>query len=167
MDRLVNIMACAGAGPQCGFCGWYVTKWCSWARTGGRANLLAAMREIVIIFDMSLVTSPPVQPELAADLARRLGVILAALAAVVARRFLKDPKFFALIIPLWSWLGRSGRRFGRVKVQPPVAVPVPVPVRAVTPLVTKVRVRGVRLPSRRGWLVRALGYEAAGYGCQL
>ena len=29
------------------------------------------------------------------------------------------------------------------------------------------RVRSVALPSGRGWLVRELGYEAAGYGAQL
>ena len=33
--------------------------------------------------------------------------------------------------------------------------------------VVKARVVKVRLPSGRGWLVRALGYEAAGYGSQL
>ena len=101
--------------------------------------------------------------DVAPELVQRLGWIVAGLAAVVARRFLREPKFFALIIPLWSWLGRSGRRFGRVKVQP-VAV---VPVRAVMPRVVRARPVGVRLPSRRGWLVRALGYEAAGYGSQL
>ena len=103
--------------------------------------------------------------DVAPELVQRLGWIVAGLAAVVARRFLKEPKFFALIIPLWSWLGRCGRRFGRVKMGS-VAVR-PVLVRAVTPRVTKVRARGVRLPSARGWLVRALGYEAAGYGSQL
>ena len=102
--------------------------------------------------------------DVAPDLVQRLGWIVAGLAAVVARRFLRDPKFFALIIPLWSGLGRSGRRFGRVKVQP---VAVPAVVRAVMPRVARARVVKVRLPSGRGWLVRALGYEAAGYGSQL
>ena len=50
-----------------------------------------------------------------------------------------------------------------MKVQTQVAVPV----RVATPRVTTVRARAVRLPSGRGWLVRALGYEAAGYGSQL
>ena len=111
---------------------------------------------------MSAVSPVARFSDVAPELVQRLGWIVAGLAAVVARRFLKEPKFFALIIPLWSWLGRSGRRFGRVKVQP-----VAVTVRAVMPRVGKVRARGVRLPSRRGWLVRALGYEAAGYGSQL
>ena len=101
--------------------------------------------------------------DVAPELVQRLGWIVAGLAAVVARRFLREPKFFALIIPLWSWLGRSGRRFGRVTVQTQVAVPV----RVLTPRVARSRPVEVRLPSRRGWLVRALGYEAAGYGSQL
>ena len=101
--------------------------------------------------------------DVAPELVQRLGWIVAGLAAVVARRFLKEPKFFALIIPLWGWLGRSARRFGRVKVRTQVAVSV----RVATPRVTPVRARAVRLPSGRGWLVRALGYEAAGYGSQL
>ena len=102
--------------------------------------------------------------DVAPELVQRLCWIVAGLAAVVARRFLREPKFFALIIPLWSWLGRSGRRFGRVKLQP---VAVPAVVRAVMPRVARARVVKVRLPSGRGWLVRALGYEAAGYGSQL
>ena len=113
---------------------------------------------------MSAVSPAARFRDVAPELVQRLGWIVAGLAAVVARRFLKEPKFFALIIPLWSWLGRSGRRFGRVKVQP---VAVPAVVRAVMPRVARARVVKVRLPSGRGWLVRALGYEAAGYGSQL
>ena len=109
--------------------------------------------------------------DVAPELVRRLGWIVAGLASVVARRFLKEPKFFALIIPLWGWLGRSGRRFGRVVVRPVAAREVDA-----APVVARVRARvapeapgvaRVRLPSGRGWLVRALGYEAAGYGSQL
>ena len=103
--------------------------------------------------------------DVAPELVQRLGWIVAGLAAVVARRFLKEPRFFALIIPLWGWLGRCGRRFGRVKIGP-VAVR-PVLARAAMPRVAKMRGVKVRLPSGRGWLVRALGYEAAGYGSQL
>ena len=102
--------------------------------------------------------------DVAPELVQRLGWIVAGLASVVARRFLKEPKFFALIIPLWGWLGRSGRRFGRMKVGQAL-VPAVRQVRAAR--VVKARVVKVRLPSGRGWLVRALGYEAAGYGSQL
>ena len=96
-----------------------------------------------------------------------LGLIVAGLAALIARRFLRDPKFAALVGPLWSWLNRSVQRFGRVRS---VAVPAR-PLAARRPVVAversvPVRVR-VRLPGGRGWLVKALGWEAAGYGSQL
>ena len=116
---------------------------------------------------MSAVLPAPRFSDVAPELVQRLGWIVAGLAAVVARRFLKEPKFFALIIPLWSWLGRSGRRFGWVAVRANATVPVARRVRTVTPGAAGARVAGVRLPSARGWLVRALGYEAAGYGSQL
>ena len=107
---------------------------------------------------------PPVSrfADVAPELVQRLGWIVAGVAALVARRFLREPKFFALIIPLWSWLGRSARRFARVRVDVVRAVPV---VR--TKRISVARRAGVRLPSGRGWLVRALGWEAAGFGSQL
>ena len=96
----------------------------------------------------------------APEMARRLGLIVAGLVALVARRFLRDPKFHTLILPLCAWLGRTMRRFGRVRA---VAV-----VRPAVPAVARTAaVARVRLPSRRGWLVRELGWEAAGFGCQL
>ena len=112
---------------------------------------------------MSSIPPLPHQADGVADFVRRLGWILAGLAAVVARRFLREPKLVGLIIPLWSWLGRSGRRFERAVTRPRV---VRVVVVRPAQVGRKVLAR-VRLPSRRGWLVRTLGYEAAGYGCQL
>ena len=105
---------------------------------------------------------PPPSPLAAAPvLARRFADILAGLAAVVARRFLRDPKFFRLILPLWGWLGRSARRFERAVARPRV-------VRAARAGRSGgVRLAAARLPSRHGWLVQALGWEAAGYGSQL
>ena len=41
----------------------------------------------------------PVQA-FAPDIARRVGMIVAALAALVARRFLREPHLMALIVPL-------------------------------------------------------------------
>ena len=104
------------------------------------------------------------QPELAADLARRLAVILGALAAVIARRFLRMPGRMALILPLWRWLTHAARRFERAALRPEVARRIR-PARAAG----KVRAAGgdVRLPSGHGWLVRELGWEAAGHGSQL
>lgn len=98
--------------------------------------------------------------DVAPEMVRRLGMIVLAVAALVARRFLRDPKFSGLIVPLWSWLNRSLRRFGRVRAA--AAVPV---VRVAR--VSAARTVRVRLPGGRGWLVKALGWEAAGYGCQL
>ncbi len=67
----------------------------------------------------------------------------------------------ALTVPLWSWLSRSVQRFGRAVVRKRV-------VRAARPDRVRVApVARVRLPSRRGWLVGVLGYEAVGYGLQL
>ena len=110
---------------------------------------------------MTLSPAPPSVMEAVPELARRLGLIVAGLAEVVARRFLRDPKFMWVIVPLWHWLHRSARRFARVTLRP-AAPRRPRAARAgVGP-----RAR-VRLPQRKAWLVQALGYEAAGYGSQL
>jgi len=93
-------------------------------------------------------------------LARRLGLILAALAGLVAARFLRRPELAGLIVPLWRRLTHVARRFERAAV----AVPGTVRVRAAR---VGGRKPGVRLPGAQGWLVRALGYEAVGYGSQL
>ena len=97
----------------------------------------------------------------APEMVRRLGLIVGGLAAVIARRFLRDPKFGALVAPLWSWLNRTVQRFGRAR--PPVATRRQV-VRTAPPRDAQAR---LRLPQGRGWLVQALGWEAAGYGSQL
>ena len=111
---------------------------------------------------MTVAPPLPSAPADALARARQVGVILAAVAALIARRFLRDPRFFKLTGPLWSWLNRTVQRFGRVRMVPaaPVAAPRPQRVRTVP-------VDRVRLPSGRGWLVKALGWEAAGYGSQL
>ena len=62
---------------------------------------------------MTLSPAPPSVMEAVPELARRLGLIVAGLAEVVARRFLRDPKFMWVIVPLWHWLHRSARRFAR------------------------------------------------------
>jgi hypothetical protein len=103
----------------------------------------------------------PVQA-FAPDFARRLGLILAGLAALIARRFLREPRLAALIIPLWTRLNRAARRFARLMAGlaagrlPPPRRPHPG------------GPRGARVfPGGRLWLVRALGHEAAGYLAQL
>ena len=119
---------------------------------------------------MSVVTISPGQPEIAADLARRLGLILGALAAVVARRFLKVPGRMELIVPLWRWLTHAARRFEQAALRPvrPARAPGARARGAQTrTAVGTAKVARVRLPSAQGWMVRALGWEAAGHASQL
>jgi len=96
------------------------------------------------------------------DFARRLGVILAGLAALVARRFLGDPFRAALIVPLWTHLTRATRRLERAFARL-AAGRAPRP-RSPHPAGPH---RRPALPTSRAWLVRALGPEAAGYASQL
>ena len=104
----------------------------------------------------------PVQA-FAPDFAHRLGIILAALAALIARRFLREPRLAALIVPLWSRLQRAARRFEHLMVSL-AAGRLPKP---------RASGRGGphrsadALPTGRGWLVRALGPEAAACATQL
>lgn len=101
-----------------------------------------------------------------AAFARQVGLILADLVAVIARRFLRDPRLLPLIVPLWRWLTHIACRLERVAVRRrPVVARVPAvsatrAARAELPAMAK-------LPRGRGWLVRQLGYEAVGYGSQL
>ena len=110
----------------------------------------------------------PLRPSAAApDCVRSYGVILAGLAAAIARLFLRRPDLVRLTVPLWSWLNRSVRRLERAMTRPVVAARV----REVAPPRdtgrTAVARVGVRLPSRAGWLVREFGWEVAAFGSQL
>ncbi len=99
---------------------------------------------------------------LAPDFAHRLGVILAGLAALIARRFLRDPFRAPLIVPLWTRLTRAARRLNRAFARL-AAGRAPRPRR---PHSSRPR-RAPALPTRRGWLVAALGSEAASYATQI
>jgi hypothetical protein len=98
----------------------------------------------------------------APEFARRLGIILRALAAIVARRLAREPRFIALVVPLWRRINRATLRFERLMAGL-AAGRLPKPRRSGH--------GGSRqpdpLPRGRGWLVRVLGYEAAGCACQL
>jgi len=110
----------------------------------------------------------PASPTLsrAPDFARRLGIILAGLAALVARRFLRDPFHAPLILPLWTGITRAARRLDRafarlaagLSPRPRAARPHPCP--------SGPHRRPV-FPTRRGWLAAALGSEAAAYASQI
>jgi HAMP domain-containing protein len=99
----------------------------------------------------------------APDLARRLRLILTTLAAIIARRFLREPRLAALIVPLWRRLNRATRRFERLMA------------RLAAGTLRKPHHSGRggphrgadALPTGRGWLVRALGPEAAACATQL
>ena len=99
----------------------------------------------------------------APDFARRLGIILATLSALIARRFLREPKFSALIVPLWTRLTRTARRFERLMARLAAGTPAKPhrPGRTGGPRSATV------LPTGRGWLVAALGSEAAACATQL
>ena len=60
-------------------------------------------------------TEPIPTPDQAyvADFSRRFGLIIALLAAVIARRF-REPQLGPLTIPLWNRVNRIGRRFQRL-----------------------------------------------------
>ena len=99
-------------------------------------------------------------------MARRLGLIIVGLVALVARRFLRMPHLMGLTLALCARLGRAGRRFARAIARPGKARGARGP-HADTSRADGAQIRAVALPSGRGWLVRELGWEAAGYGCQL
>lgn len=117
---------------------------------------------------MNTSIDPFTVPDTAPEMARRFAVIMAGLAALVARRFLRMPHLAGLTLLLWGRLNRAVRRFHRTLTQP--AKP-----RAKLAQAGRVRagrtkdhlVRNRGLPSGRGWLVRELGWEAAGYMAQL
>ena len=112
----------------------------------------------------------------AADFSRRFGLILVALAALVARRLLRQPRLVTLIVPLWNRLNRAARRCERLMARLAAGSPsrrrdgsaaagrLPRPRRPGRSFPHPV---GATLPGGRGWLVRALGPEAAAYAAQL
>jgi hypothetical protein len=84
------------------------------------------------------------------------------LAAIVARRLAREPRFIALVVPLWRRINRATCRFERLMAGL-AAGRLPKPSRSGH--------GGPRqpnpLPRGRGWLVRVLGHEAAGCASQL
>jgi hypothetical protein len=117
----------------------------------------------------------PLLRDLAPDVARRLGMIVAGLIAVVARRFVRMPHLAALALPLWNRLTRGVRRFELVMANL-AAGRAPRPGRAGRrepapdhdqPAENRPPPSRDPLPRGRAWLVRELGWEAAGFGSQL
>ena len=109
---------------------------------------------------------------------QRLTTILAALAALVAARLLHHPTLARQIIPLWTYITHLPRRIERTLTHPPRprlprAAPDPAdsdpadsepapPSEETVP-----RRPRWHLPTSKIWLIRVLGWEAAGYASQL
>lgn len=119
---------------------------------------------LVSIKDMNAFPSPFIRPDAAPEMVLRFGVIMAGLAALIARRFLRMPHLMRFTLLLWGRLNRAVRRFHRALTQGPGAVRA---ARVRGPRGDVARVRKLALPTGRAWLVRELGWEAAGFGGQL
>ena len=108
--------------------------------------------------------TPNPAPTLAPTLAPDLGLILRTLAALIARRFLHHKLHAALIIPLWQHLTRAALRLDRLFARLAAGkLPPPRP-RASTHSGPRHR---SQFPTTSGWLIHALGAEAALYAAQL
>ena len=112
------------------------------------------------------MTSAPLTPALrllAPAFAARLAGILAAVAALVARRFVRDARLSAHTLKVWGWLQRRMTRCTRLAGR----------IAAGQDRVRRPRRAAhsggqrVTLPGGQAWLVQLLGAEAASYGCQL
>ena len=109
------------------------------------------------------INAPPINPLAdVPELLRRLGAIMAGLAAVVARRFLRNPRLVGLIVPLWQRLTHIALRIERA-----VGRTTRVRPRRAGQGGGKRMIAPMRLPTGRGWLVRELGYEAVAFALQL
>ena len=93
-----------------------------------------------------------------------LGVILRNLAALIARRFLHHKLHAALTIPLWQHLTRAALRLDRLLVR--LAAGRLPPPRPRTNNHSGPRQRPA-FPTTNGWLINALGAEAAIYAAQI
>ena len=105
---------------------------------------------------------------------QRLTTILAALAALVAARLLHHPTLARQIIPLWTYITHLPRRIERTLTHPPRPRPPrppredPEPEDESEPPSDQPAPRPRwHLPTSKIWLVRVLGWEAAGYASQL
>ena len=109
-------------------------------------------------------TPTPIQA-FAPDIANRFGRIVLNLAILVAARLLHSPHE-ALTLPLWTWLRRTARRFGRLMTLLAAnRLPKPRPPRPHQPRPEAART--TRLPTGHLWLIRAIPGEAAALASQL
>ena len=126
---------------------------------------------------MNAATIPDELRLTAPDLARRFGVIITLLAALVARAFLRDPRYVTIIVPLWTRLNRAARRFERIMARLAAGTPSRPsrPGRPSSPRPADARPAEARpfdprlaaLPSTHAWLSQALGSEGRCHASQL
>ena len=116
-------------------------------------------------------STTPQAPISATHLSRQFGIIVLALSEFVAHRFLGNPKLAPLICPVWTRLMHYIRRFKRLMAlleagTPPKPRP-PRPHRERPERPEAEPPAEPPIPTTRAWLVRVLGYEAAGCASQL
>ncbi len=107
-----------------------------------------------------------ITPELRAaapDFARRLGAILAGLVALIARGFLKDPRYVGIILPLCKRLQRGAQRVARAMAELGAEAHKPRKPRPGQRSGTP----PVKIPSRTAWLLIELRHEAAYFRLQI
>src|ERR1035437_1142043 len=78
------------------------------ARIGPPLGIISLPRPRFCARNIFVQAAPPIPVQaFAPDLARRVGLILAALVALIARRFLREPRLALLIIPLCTRIHRA------------------------------------------------------------
>jgi hypothetical protein len=114
---------------------------------------------------MTATPLPQALRALVPGFASRFALILSALCALVAARFLRNPRLLALIVPVWSRISRAAQRLDRVLARLAEGrLPRPRPGR---PGRRGGKNPSARLPRGHAWLVVAAGSEAACHASQL
>ena len=110
---------------------------------------------------MNSTPIPATLTEAAPELARRFATILASLAALVARAYLRHPTRVTIIFALCNYLGRTTRRFTRLAANL-AAGRRPRPSRPRPPgAADRPRAPTIKFPTNRGWMLDELRHEAA------
>ena len=113
--------------------------------------------------------APPTAELLAAipGLTARLALILGSLAALVARAFLRHPVHAVHIVPLWTYITRTARRFTRTLDRLAAGTLRPRTARPNRKRAAAAPRKPRGYPTTRAWLRATLAHEANGYGSQL
>jgi hypothetical protein len=113
------------------------------------------------------VSATPCPAELqgtALGVAEGLGVLLRGLGALIARAFLRHPRYAAIILPLHQYLIRTGQRFDRVMRALAAGTLRTAKPRPGRPGSGK---RPAAFPTQRAWLLAALKHEGAYFGIRI